>query len=60
MRSNLTVNGPRVLQDYTEAQLLAIEGKRLIAQEIAEAARGLRRRVVQWLNVGQRRLLPLS
>jgi hypothetical protein len=60
MRRNLTVNGYCFLNDYTEAQRLAIEGKLLIAQEIAEVARGLRRRVVQWLNVGQRRHLPPS
>ena len=54
----VTVNEHGFWHDYAEAQLLAIEGNRLISQEIAEGIRGLWRRVMHWLDVGQRRHLP--
>jgi hypothetical protein len=63
MQGNLTL--PRVTMnehgfwdDCAEAHRLAIEGNRLIAQEIAEGIRGLWRRVMRWLDVGPRRHLP--
>jgi hypothetical protein len=44
--------------DYAEAQRLVSEGNRLIAQDIANSLRGLWRRAMRWLEVGQRRHLP--
>jgi hypothetical protein len=41
-----TVNDHGLLAEYAEAQRLAIEGNRLIAQEIVAGIRGLWRRVV--------------
>ena len=43
---------------YAEAQLLAIEGERLITRAIADGVRALRRRVMRRLDVGHRRRLP--
>jgi hypothetical protein len=42
-------------EKYVEAQLLAIEGNRLIAQAIADGLRDLRRRVMHKLTLGHRR-----
>jgi hypothetical protein len=53
-----TVNELGFWHDGAEAQLLASEGNRLIAREIAEGVRGLWRRVMRWLDGGQRRHLP--
>jgi hypothetical protein len=63
MRNNftlqrVTVNEHGSWDHYAEAQVLAVEGNRLIAQAIAEGFRGLWRRVTSWLDVGQRRHLP--
>jgi hypothetical protein len=54
----LTVDEHRFWEDRAEAQLLAIQGNRLIAQAIADVIRGLRRRVMRRLNIGHRRHLP--
>jgi hypothetical protein len=54
----VTVNEYQFWKDRAEAQILAVEGNRLIAQAIAEGLRGLWRRVMNWLDVGQRRHLP--
>jgi hypothetical protein len=54
----IAVNEHGCWAEYAEAQLLAIEGNRLIAQEIAEGIHGLWRRVMRSLDVGQRRHLP--
>jgi hypothetical protein len=40
------------------AQLLALEGNRLIGREIAAGIRGLWRRVMHWPDVGQQRHSP--
>jgi hypothetical protein len=54
----VTANGHGFWDDCAEAQRLAIEGNRLIAQEIGEGIHGLWRCVMRWLDVGQRRHLP--
>jgi hypothetical protein len=54
----VTANEHGCWYDAAEAQLLASEGNRLIAQEIVEGLRGMWRRVMHWLDVGQRRRLP--
>jgi hypothetical protein len=63
MRTNLNsqragVHGHGFWYDCAEAQLLASEGNRLIAREIAAGIRGWLRRVMLWLDSGQRRHLP--
>jgi hypothetical protein len=55
---SVTMNEHGCWDDYAEAQLLTIEGNRLIAQEIASGIRRLWRRVMHWLDAGQRRHLP--
>lgn len=54
----VTVNGHEFWEDCAVAQRLAIEGNRLIAQEIAKGIRGLWPRVVRLLDAGQRWHLP--
>jgi hypothetical protein len=54
----VTMNEHGCWYDGAEAQLVASEGNRLIAREIAEAIRGLWHRVMHWLDAGQCRRLP--
>ena len=63
MRANptsqrVTVNEHGFWHQGAAAQLLASEGSRLIAREIVERIRGVSRRIMRWLDVGQRRFLP--
>ncbi|HSZ93950.1 MAG TPA: hypothetical protein VK822_31755 [Acetobacteraceae bacterium] len=60
MRANSTARRLTASQhgfwyDSAEAQLLSSEGNRLIAREIAEGVRGLWRRAMHRLDVGQSR-----
>jgi len=54
----VTVNEHSFWHDCAEAQVLASEGNRLISQAVAECIRGVWRRVMRWLDVGQRLHLP--
>ena len=55
----ITVNEHGGWAEYAKAQLLAIEGNRLIAQEIAGGIHDLWRRVLRSLDVGRWHLPPI-